>query len=132
MLCKVHKVNKFYRKLDSNLLNPVIASSFVNSLLNFFYQVVVKTRQNLHVGLGSVRLKLLEQSIQIDELTRSIKQLTEQRNQCRQLRRKEGRFLQSVITQCKGGGSHQYLFFLIFFQFLLEMKQQISSAHLES
>ena len=115
MLCKVHKVNKFYRKLDSILFNLVIASSFVNYLLKFF-QVVVKTRQNLHVGLGSVRLKLLEQSIQIDELTRSIKQLTEQRNQCRQLRRKEGRFLQSVITQCKGGGSQQYLvFFLLFF-----------------
>jgi hypothetical protein len=47
-------------------------------------------------------MKLIEQSVRIEELEMLVKTLTQEKRKCQKLRKSEEKFLQSVIQQCKG------------------------------
>ncbi len=52
--------------------------------------------------LESLRYKVIAQEGRIKELEVAVKQLTEQKEKCERHRKREGKFLESVINKCKG------------------------------
>ena len=52
--------------------------------------------------LESLRNVVIAQEARIKELQVAVKQLTDQKKKCDRHRKREGKFLESVITQCKG------------------------------
>ena len=52
--------------------------------------------------LESLRYKVIAQEGRIKELEVAVKQLTEQKEKCDRHRKREGKFLESVINKCKG------------------------------
>ena len=52
--------------------------------------------------LESLRNVVIGQELRIKELEQSVKQLTEQKKKCERHRKREGKFLESVINKCKG------------------------------
>ena len=45
---------------------------------------------------------MIEQSIRIEELEERLETMTQEKRKCQKLRKKEEKFLESVIEQCKG------------------------------
>ena len=52
--------------------------------------------------LQSLRDKVIAQEVRIKELELEVKQLTEQKEKCDRHRKREGKFLETVINKCKG------------------------------
>ena len=52
--------------------------------------------------LESLRDKVIAQEVRIKELELEVKQLTEQKEKCDRHRKREGKFLETVINKCKG------------------------------
>ena len=52
--------------------------------------------------LESLRNVVIGQELRIKELEQTVKQLTKQKEKCARHRKREGKFLESVINKCKG------------------------------
>ena len=81
-------------------LNMILSSPYFSSCMLILFSVLISVK--FVFFLESLRYKVIAQEGRIKELEVAVKQLTEQKEKCDRHRKREGKFLESVINKCKG------------------------------